>query len=137
PLRRIHLLNARPRLNRGGADEAIDTAEAALDLAQGSKRFSAISDVEAPRRNPRNIGERGHRRAVHVADDDARSGLRGGARQGAADAVGSAGHHDHVSRGLEARSHGHGPRAASSLDSKLPSPTRVAVSIRLFTVAAS
>ena len=137
PLRRVHLMDDRPRLNGRRADEAVDPAEIALDRAERRQCSGMVGDVETPGRNPGNIGQRRHGRLVDVANDDARTGLGGRACQRATDAVRSAGDHDHIALGLEARAHGQDTFAASRDDSKSRRPTRVAVSTRLFTVCAS
>ncbi|MGA7486889.1 MAG: hypothetical protein WBW74_08120, partial [Xanthobacteraceae bacterium] len=106
PRCRLHGVNERPRLHCRRANEAVDPAETALDVAEDRENFAPVGNVETPRGNPGDIGERGHRRRVEVADDHPSAGPRRRPRQGAADAVGAAGHHDHVSLALEVRPHG-------------------------------
>jgi hypothetical protein len=98
-------VNGRPRLDRRRTDEAVDPAERALDLAKNRKHLGAVGNIEAQCGDAGHIRQRGQRRRVDVADYDAGAGLRGGTGQSAADAIGAAGHHDHVSLGLEARAH--------------------------------
>ena len=137
PLRRVHLVHHRPRLNRRRTNEAVDPAKFPFNRGEGREHLRAIGDIEAPRCNPGNIGQGRHGRRVDVADDDASAGPCGRARQGEADSICTAGDDDHISLGLEARAHGQETFAAIRDDSKPPRPARVAVSTRLFTVWAS
>ena len=47
-------MNGQAGLNRRRADEAVDLAEMALDLAQHIEHRGTIGHIETPRRNPRN-----------------------------------------------------------------------------------
>jgi len=48
-------MDERAGLNRRRANEAIDFAELALDIAENGEYLGAIGDVEAPRQNSGNI----------------------------------------------------------------------------------
>ena len=137
PLRRVHLVHHRPRLDRRRANEAVDAAEFPFDLGEGREHLCAIGDIEAPRRNPGTSANA----AMAVASTSqtmTRAPACAAARARArpipfAPPVID----DHISVGLEARAHGQETFAAIRDDSKPPRPARVAVSTRLFTVWAS
>src|SRR5262249_15958473 len=54
PGRRFHLVNGQAGLNGRRADEAVDLAEIALDLAQHIEHRGTTGPLETPRRNPPN-----------------------------------------------------------------------------------
>jgi len=77
------------RLTGSGARYVIDHGVRLIGID-----YLSIGDIEAPRRNPGNIGQSRHGGRVDVADDDASAGLCGRARQGEADSICTAGDDD-------------------------------------------
>jgi hypothetical protein len=106
PFLRRHGVGRRARLHRSGANKAVDVAEFLFDPAEHLEHGVAVAHVELAHGDAwlfhRELLQAGR---IDIAGHHARADGSRAKRQGAADAVGAAGHDDHVAGRVKAHLH--------------------------------